>query len=634
MVIDLSGDESEQDAPNNKPARFEEEHDEIDPSRPYLDVIKYLDIPLGTAVMHIATPHVPANLDYASTDAYPALFNGHMALVVACSDFSIHLLSLPLQPPAPTVTSAEKAGLNSVRIYGPNSHQDLITSIVVTHSADVAESEKSRSRSRGQVADTSEQDNVEAKAWSLLVASTSCTGSGLLLVHKVPLTHGSAFSTDAQHLPPLQRQYLRTSLLRCKLSFNSASFPAERHSNLLLALPEAGCVKIYQVFPPATSGRGRRGSAATGESSSTPHSARVASGHNGRLLLTLYPAFAPQGDLDACFRRKKVLDASWVLDGRAIITLLGDGEWGIWDIEGAGPASTNAASNLLRSQTNVSGIQGGSLSKFAISSSVAAKDSARRPPSSKARSTQPHELAPMTPHTRRVRSEDLFQGQGQQSDISSRQEAASIRGAVYVFEHPPSSSHSAMKHINESVVLTYGTTNTLIPNITSFWRSQIAGRGSFDTASDSRSIVLPTLRLGGEMQHSLALLEGSFPTKTGLFSSNGGIPNFLIATDTRILLSMAPVYEPTIMRSTTESSFSNSNKDQALLTSGDLDVDGMDRILDDMTTSATKPHGLSVFGKSVGFQLDDDVDMNAPPPSYHSKLHVGRTNGEPRRLFS
>jgi hypothetical protein len=76
--------------------------------------------------------------------------------------------------------------------------------------------------------------------------------------------------------------------------------------------------------------------------------------------------------------------------------------------------------------------------------------------------------------------------------------------------------------------------------------------------------------------------------------------------------------------------------DQALLASGELDVDGMDRILEEMggsglAASISKP--MNIFTKSVGFQIDededdDDVEMASPTPAKFSSFKP-RTSSRP-----
>jgi hypothetical protein len=81
----------------------------------------------------------------------------------------------------------------------------------------------------------------------------------------------------------------------------------------------------------------------------------------------------------------------------------------------------------------------------------------------------------------------------------------------------------------------------------------------------------------------------------------------------------------------------NADIDQLLLSQGDLDIDGMDRILDSMTNGNSK-------GKSVEFELDDDgdmVDKGTPTPKNNGRLaRAGATPGAtrsgriPRELFT
>jgi hypothetical protein len=76
----------------------------------------------------------------------------------------------------------------------------------------------------------------------------------------------------------------------------------------------------------------------------------------------------------------------------------------------------------------------------------------------------------------------------------------------------------------------------------------------------------------------------------------------------------------------------NADTDQLLLSQGDLDIDGMDRILDSMSNGNSKATGRP--GKSVEFELDDDgdmVDMGTPTPKNNGQLaRAGATPGATR----
>ena len=121
MVIDLDDDdddEEEQSEPAKlKPAEFEEEGEEIDPLRPHANILRYLEIPLGSVAMHIAIPSIPSDLDQMDQQSCPGPLLDRMLLAVACVDLSIRLLAVPLDPPHPDVVDAEDANVKTVKIF-------------------------------------------------------------------------------------------------------------------------------------------------------------------------------------------------------------------------------------------------------------------------------------------------------------------------------------------------------------------------------------------------------------------------------------------------------------------------------------------------------------------------------------
>ena len=620
MVIDLSDDEDEEPQPVSSKAEFEKEEEEIDPSRPYHDVLRHLDVPLGSPSLRLATPHLPS----VSTEpsSYPALLGSHIVIAVACADLSIRLVSLPLLPPAPGQSDLSILGVQVVKLIGSGSHQDLITSIALTHTSETDES--------------TDETEDQAHKWSFLIASTSCTGSGLLLIHQLPV-NGSRLSTENEHQIPIRRQHPRLPLVSAKLSFNTSKYPAERHSTLLVTLPDASCVKVYQVFRQQTSNRSRRGSVGTTDSASSTRSTPGLGPNNGRFLITLLPDFSFANGTDPNQRRRKVLDAKWILGGRAIIVLLQGGEWGVWDLEAAGPVSSNSSQNLIKGQGNVSGITGGSCTKFAIKGTLPSHTDASRAVKDVAASTS--DLMPATPHTRKAQSQGLFQGGSDGVKQSETPQSGSI-----------SITASKDTRNDESVIINCGGQSIYIPSILSYWKSEASGKGSF-AASGSNSSVLPSPRTGGERINNVSLLPEFPKQQSALFGARTS-PNILTSTSTRLLLLVSPLIETPNESEPAEDitqplPLAYDNTDQSLLQQGVLDVDGMDRLLDGMgspiqstqlpasksaSRSGTKPN----FGRSIGFAQDVDMDMtpDLPSPRTTSRLQISSKKPTGRRLFS
>ena len=143
-------------------------------------------------------------------------------------------------------------------------------------------------------------------------------------------------------------------------------------------------------------------------------------------------------------------------------------------------------------------------------------------------------------------------------------------------------------------------------------------------------------------------------SRSGLFKTAQTNLHLLVATDYRLVILAPPLSDSTSdvgsnnltlpTRPFNPKSWSN---DQLLLTQGQLDVDGMDRILNDMANSNTAagPSSLTtnMFSKSVGFQIeedDNDVDMGMGTPTpkqQHRRINrlAPSTRAEPKgRLFS
>jgi hypothetical protein len=639
MVIDLDDDDNEEQSAANDvsilPAEFEDEGEEIDPASPYHGILRQIDIPLGSPALRIAIPHISKDIAQAPPDSWPSIYLDRILVAVACADLSLRVVIAPLAPPSPDAHDLSKLEIQTLKIFGPNSHQEFISDIAITHTVNLegeqteAETQvRPRPQPRSQPAQIS--TNADSPRWSLLIASISCTESGLLLVHQIPLQGNSSLSAKPEHLLPLKRQFLRSSALGATIAFNPSSYPADRHSTLLFTLPAASVVKVYQVFP--NHPRECRGSTATSDSASSRASLRTSGSDRGRILLTFLPPFVHDtGAVLPLPRRKKCLAAQWVAGGRAVVALLEDGEWGIWDLEAVGPNSSGIGSNLIRGQSNISGLQGGSITKFAIRSNIFPSEVKKEISSSSQVQPISGSLAPMTPSTRKVRSEGLFQGASKQ-DVGSAS-PPSVGGYICVEEHPPQNG----RPLDESVIITYGGENIYLSSLSAFWKADI------------KPARLPVVRLGGQEPRGLAVLPHTMhdnsTTGTALFGlASSSLPDFVVQTSHRLILSVQALSTATeqpwkSLAGTTAipGSHANFTSDQALLNSGDLDVDGMDRILSNMGTSGRRSKPLDLSGNSVTFNYgdqdeeenDEDVDMmvTSPTPSKYSARGLPATRG-------
>jgi hypothetical protein len=641
MVIDLSSDDEPAPPPTDS-AGFEQDEDEVNPAEPYRDVLRYIDIALGTSATHISVPHISPVPADSAPDSHASILSTHIVVAVAYADLTIRLMSLPLTPPAKSSIEPSTWGMQVVQIPSSNGHQDFITSISITDFAESQEEvggERSKSRSRSGARVTSNTSRTSSgPQWSFLVASSSSTGSGLLLIHKISLINGNTFDRSPESLFPAQRQLLRSPLSGCRLSFNPCPHPADRSSNLLITLPDSGCLKIYQVIAPLINSRGRRGSAATMDSAtSSAGSVRSTSKQQGKFLITLYTDFVSPGDGEASGQRKRPLDASWVLGGRAILALFEDGEWGVWDLEGAGPASATQTQNLVKGQSSISGIQGGAKAKFTIRGSILPfANASAKSRAGESDSRDPTGLAPMTPHTRKTRSDRFFEGrEGEPASMSDKMTAS--RGSICTTELPLSSTSQSSKLVDESVLLNYGDASFHLTSLLAYWRAEISGRGTLGTSGATRPNSLPALRLGGE--HLRAVSEFAVEKKAeSTPDAVSAIPDIVATTDHTLIMLLAPLAEEMKPRNEHKQSLlarlpgTFGNSDELLLQRGELGINGLDNMLNDMTNGNTR-----TFGKSVGFDVDEDMDLDlraslgTPTPKLGGRTSSAR--GTPSALF-
>ena len=579
VILDSDDDDtppSPRDTLNDAPPTFEDEDDEYDPSEPYLPILQHLDLALGAEVLHVAFPHIPSESARSISASVPPILLHKVIVAAACSDYSIRIITIPLPPPSPAskahidiksglTFAGNGKGPHGVQVFtlsGSAAHQTIPSGVTITYTSHDAgrngrtadgdidieneDDEEPRSpltfRRRPSPNKPSEaQRNGERIDWDIVLASHSPEISGMILVYRIPIVKTASGSSadhtlSVDHLLPSQAQYLSSPATR--IAFNSSLYPSSRHSHLLVTSSE-GAMRVYDCFPFGEAKQDRQGS----------------------WLISLYPPY--DSSSTGSPSRKRIIDAAWVLNGRGILVLLADGEWGVWDLEGSGSDTQG------NSRRKGNGNPGNATATFAFSgclgstASTVAKSSSGKPDTKS-------KLAPMTPGTRRVREEVLFSG-------PPAKETYQMRGGISVTRL----EHSATRNTStEAVTLWHGSKILTIPDLFSYCQSGPGGKGNlFSGESPQRSPKANDLNVGGEMINAVDQLPLSG-------TEGNSHRDLVLAAEHRLVFLTAPLEEPQPEESTLSEADEPNTTDQQLLARGELDVGGMERILANMTNGS------------------------------------------------
>lgn len=552
MIVD-SDDESVADTRKDEVSEidpgylFEEEDPEVDPAHPYESVLRQIDIPLGSRVIELAVPRVLRETARSPLDPFPGVLNKFIVVSAVCADYSTRVVTLPLTPPHPTQTEMDQWGIQTFSISGGVAHEEVPRGVSITFTYQ----------------EGSQQDVSNEGRWDILVATHSAESSGLLVIHRIPIADdGTLFTEDIES----RRRYLPAPAQN--IAFNPSGYPAARHSTLLVSF-HSGCVKVYSCFSTRPSKSSRRGAGAQNdyETSET----------EGKWLITLYPGF--EQSQSSLARRKTITDAEWVLGGRAIMVLMADGDWGVWDVEGAGPGTTKGP---LQRQSSVQGVSGGALTAFSVSGRILSFPSGGRSEGGAPAVEQRPKFAPMTPSTKRLREDTLLKGNATGSSTSS------LRGGISVYQ--TNTSQDALP--DESVLIRHGNQSATIPSLLTLWRSAVRATGTLDASNRCRVTPIQDIVLMGEPLKGI----GHIPSAFRQSHPEDQTFDILVAAEHRLVILAPkltePEADPTPRASVTEPL--TVEADQLRLRRGELDVDGMDRLLSGMAGSRSLRMGSPI----------------------------------------
>ncbi|KAK4549062.1 hypothetical protein LTR36_007518 [Oleoguttula mirabilis] len=519
-VIVIDDDDDDVQPPLKEQAQQEEyeaDEDELDPDCPYSTIIQAVDVDLGTEVLALAIPTLPSSTSSRTTSA----LRSHAVVAAACADGSRKVLHFPLAPPSeqgkPTFSDHVVKG--QVSFHSTVTPCRAIAAKIMT--ADMLDRDTD-SQASSIVLVTAVSGKLEICRFSIFDKLTTLNQD--VQQHSVPLPH----------------------------LVKSISFHPSPSSTQLLISDVSGAVRTYDPYSPATL-------------STRPSSADSAleganlQGQLGKWVMAFHSSFA-DGKAGMA-RRKHVLDAKWILNGKAILALLADGEWGIWDISGASQAGKNAECFVL------SGFLGAS-----TASELAEPGKQRRGMS---------KLAPMTPNTRKAKAEVLFSGPPKVSGAASR-------GGVSI-----ATSSSRTGQSEESVVLWYNGEVYSIPSLQAFWQRSTNSSGGLGSLYSPGLTHITDINLANEGITSISQFTSATPgTNFGQMNTQR---DWLVSTEHRFII-LQTLRPSTPAKALFQQAVAERppSHDQRMLDAGDLDLGGMDRMLDSMANGDARP-------RKVGF---------------------------------
>ena len=166
--------------------------------------------------------------------------------------------------------------------------------------------------------------------------------------------------------------------------------------------------------------------------------------------------------------RKPIVAAEWISHGHAVLALLADGQWGIWDIDGASPMSNSSGTGLF-SKANAA-LRGSAITAFSVSGHLEGTGPLRNPATQKSPAAPGSgEFVPMTPHTRRDAIATSIAG--------GSEKLAAVRGGISITRQAQTKGTGRG---DESAIVWLGGADPLvsvIPIISRFWDSQLRRAG-------------------------------------------------------------------------------------------------------------------------------------------------------------
>jgi hypothetical protein len=554
--IDVTQSSVTEDIPDKFKPRYDAEEEELDEDEPYPSFTQELKLSLGSPVLHLALPNIPQASSSLQTKArVPLIVKQRIVLAVACADATLRLITLPLTPPS---ASAKRNGRLGAQICdlspsAPSSAMARDVALTWTSSTSLSAPDQQMDLDKPQ----HEQPTTNDEKLDLLVASSTSAHLETLTFYRIPIdfndyTGGKIPTAVAPfHAVPL------SSSSQC-LRFSTAQYPSRNHSRLLVA-DVKGTLKIYDPLAP----RDRLSSRASADDTSV---------ETGSWILAFNTSFQMPKDATSNYpglaQRRKIVDVAWVSGARAALVLLDRGEWGVWDIEGVTQKKMNA---------------------FALQGFIGSPDAA---PASELKSRSTQGLAPSTPNTRQQRQESLFGAPKPAAPATT-----TARGGVCAI-----ATAGGHGHLDDSIILWYGSEAYHISSLAALWQRSLNSSGK-----DIGSLYGPGLSHIEGLDLSGEILNGvtQFPVRsTAINLGPMSLRDFAVTGEYSLVIiqSMRPQTPSRSLFAQATGGAGNGTSifDQQLLDRGELDLGGMDRLLDGMG-SRNNGFAPAATKKRVGF---------------------------------
>ncbi|KAF2666894.1 hypothetical protein BT63DRAFT_322811 [Microthyrium microscopicum] len=487
---------------------------------------------IGTPILDIAVPHISPVEDPAFI---PSVFKDSLFVAAACADSTIKIITIPY--------TADTTNVQAKIISEFHNQHGIADLITLTWSLE------SDDDTAGAPSTDSESSDVQ-----ILIASTSKNTPSYLWFHQMMVGKQTVKVVSKPRLP---RSILLPSA-PIRISFSTASYTTGRNEQILIACGN-GMAYVYDPFYEAIEGKPLNPDQDIGPDN--PVRIRWV----GRWLGSFSSRFTHREDeveiAPGLTTRKRLLDAKWAIDSTAIVAILADGEWGVWDVDGS--RSTSKTSS------------GSSFALWGMLGSGIPSHISR--PQETRKSLEPSTFLPtMTPNTRRFKAESLFSGHMTSTSSHSY-------GGLIVAEQPLPSADN----VEDIVYFWFNDTICYLDSLQAYWAR--AAKRSEDSKLGAGSLFGPALtRINGVDVCGMRIAAVSqLPVDADQAETSRTVA---IATDHRLqfVSRTPPRVAGSLIKTLPERIRPVSNEAQNSLfgQSAELDVGAMDAILDQMDASS------------------------------------------------